>query len=322
MVKRIILLKALILLLLIPGMSLGAGYLDTPDQCFNIDKQNKSQVYLKRVGTCDGKAGRVFVENEPGEKVSMYADGALLGESSVKPFEIVDISSVVDKAAATNVQVQENKYTQNMTAEAQKTKELYDSPQFQEKLKAESDKILKSAFGDQYASYYKDALDNTAATGKLGGDERVYLFLSGSMPISVLRTYVADVARLNDRHVTIVLRGFVNGMDKMGPTIKFVADLLKDDSGCDLTSGTCKMLQANIIVDPLLYRRYGVTSVPTFVYANGINKSNPDMSEGDALNARVGTTFKIAGDASLKYIMGRLASASGSDPLGTLANGL
>ena len=40
------------------------------------------------------------------------------------------------------------------------------------------------------------------------------------------------------------------------------------------------MFSANLEVDPLLFRRYGVTSVPTFVYARGVNRTDAALSEG------------------------------------------
>ncbi len=86
------------------------------------------------------------------------------------------------------------------------------------------------------------------------------------------------------------------------------------------TGGSCKTMNANMIIDPMLYKKHGITTVPAFVYVKGLQMTNPDMSEGYNANlSNSGESVRIYGDASLKYILGKLAEAAGSNNLDKLA---
>lgn len=295
------------------------GFIDTTDSCLIVNKVTPTEIHLISAGKCDGKEGRAFVELKPGEIRDVFVDGEPIGKQSVRPLEIVDITATLEKGKkdAAAMKLPENKHVQAMELAAKTTSEFYYSQEFQDKLKTETDRIKGSMFGDQVASYYKDVATDASGKVLLGDDERLYIFVSSSMPTVVLRTYAADIARLKDPRVVMVVRGFIEGMAKIGPTLSFFADVLKKKSSCNPNDGQqCEMNSANLIVDPMLFRKYAVNQVPAFVYAKGLQLDNPGMSEGvDEHISKQGESYKIIGDASLGYIVSRFADESGSKAL-------
>jgi hypothetical protein len=135
------------------------------------------------------------------------------------------------------------------------------------------------------------------------------------MPLQTVRNYVASVARLGDPRIVMVMRGFVGGMTRIQPTIRFVADVLKKQPSCSPAEGECEMLPANLVVDPLLYRRYAIDSVPAVVFARGVKAENPGLSEGDIKNTEVADSYTVYGDASLEYILQSIGRESGASSL-------
>jgi len=248
----------------------------------------------------------------------MFVEGQHIGRRVVKELEIADITGALSEAdrVGRDIRIPDNPHAAEMQRAAEQTRMVYDSPEFQSKLRDETERIKDATIGDQFAAYYKEA-DELVNGGQLGQDERLYLFVSASMPTHVVRTYVADVARLKDPRISVVMRGFIDGMSKIGPTVNFVAEILRKDPACNMADGNnCDMFQTNFMIDPLLFSRYGVEEVQSFVYVRGIKPSDPGMSEGSAANlTQGGHSFKVSGDASLKYIMEKIGSAANSESL-------
>ena len=81
----------------------------------------------------------------------------------------------------------------------------------------ERERIQKEVFGRE-GVYYKDSKKGSA-TGGLGTNERIYIFLSSSIPTETLRRYTSAVGALGDRNVRFVMRGFIGGAKYMKPTL-------------------------------------------------------------------------------------------------------
>jgi len=290
---------------------MAAGYLDTPDSCMVVQKAEGGGVWLESAGNCQGKPGRAFLEGvDPGDVFKVYADGRFIGNQQVKGLAVADVKSVLDRGSqsARDLVLPENVHTEAMQKKAQEVNTLYNSSEFQAKLQQQTDRILGGSMGAKASDYYPDLYEKMKAV-HLGQDERVYVFVSSSMPQSVLRTYAEDIARLGDHRFQMVMRGFVGGVGQMVPTTNFVAEILKKDTGCALKSDVqCEMKPVNFLIDPLLFDRYDINQVPAFVYVKGLNMNNPGGSEGFGSNiGSPGEHLKLAGDASLGYVLSRFA---------------
>jgi hypothetical protein len=83
------------------------------------------------------------------------------------------------------------------------------------------------------------------------------------------------------------------------------------------------MFNVNVIVDPLLFRRFDVKHVPTLVYATGLSvKGDSSRSEGLPQKARVADHVTIAGDAALDYLLDRVQQQTQSPTLAGMVTSL
>ena len=138
------------------------------------------------------------------------------------------------------------------------------------------------------------------------------------MPLQTVRNYAASVARYHDPGIFLVMRGFVDGMTKIQPTIRFIGSVLQRDPACNPTEGECEMLPAGLAVDPLLFRRYSIDRVPAVVYVKGLKADDAALSEGDSRNATITEHHTVYGDASLEYLLDQIRKETGSHTLAAL----
>ncbi len=139
-------------------------------------------------------------------------------------------------------------------------------------------------------------------------DERLYIFMSSSVPLSVWRGYAAVLDRLKTDHIIMVLRGCIGGCRYIKPTLEFLQKVIKPDEHTEYS--------ALIEIDPLLFRKYGIKEVPCFVYAKGLQVNRPDLSEGWEKNIKEEPEFWIScGDWAFGYHVEKLERESHSESL-------
>ena len=243
--------------------------------------------------------------------LSLACAGAALGASAAPGFDLNAVSGVITRAnrlaADMKNAIPANAYKRQGEIEARKAFEVYESPAFQRKVMLENERLKKEVFGG-FKAYYKDLGPRSGkkAGGKgrerLSPNERIYLFVSSSVPETTLRTYIEQIAGLRDPNIVVLMRGFIDGMKYMGPTLNFIGKLLEKDPSCGLS---CGLYGVNLEVDPLLFRRYGVVQVPAVVYVPDIEVLGPG-SEGLGRNANVGKAYAFYGDAALSYSLKRI----------------
>lgn len=90
------------------------------------------------------------------------------------------------------------------------------------------------------------------------------LFVSSSMPVTTLRTYAAQLERIDG---VLAFRGMPGGMRKVAPMAKLSAEVLRLDPGCE--GPACAMRDVQLIVDPLVFRQHGVSRVPALAMIPG-----------------------------------------------------
>lgn len=139
----------------------------------------------------------------------------------------------------------------------------------------------------------------------LSSDERIYIFLSSSVPDSVWKNYVKSVRMIGSSKIYLVLRGCVGpeGCKKIMPTINYIRKIAFDESNAGMDTSK----PANVIIDPYLFRYYKVKVVPTLVYAKGVSLVHPG-SEGFSgnLEKEINDYYKLEGDVSLFYFVNKL----------------
>ncbi|WP_197017090.1 TrbC family F-type conjugative pilus assembly protein [Persephonella sp. KM09-Lau-8] len=105
-------------------------------------------------------------------------------------------------------------------------------------------------------------------------DERLYIFMSASVPENIWKTYAEDLKNIGSKRIIIVLRGCIGpqGCTYIKPTLEFLQKVIFNNG--NETRGV------EIQIDPYLFRRYKVKVVPTFVYVKGLKVKDPSFSEG------------------------------------------
>lgn len=198
------------------------------------------------------------------------------------------------------------------TEDAKRAAEIIRSPEFTQKVDKERARLQQEVFGmkEQPSTYYTDL--NAEKRPCLAADERVYLFVSSSMPEATIRTYVKDIARLHDPNIIVIMRGFIGGMDKFQPTMEFITNMQKENRTC--TGSDCAMYGVAFEIDPNLYRRFKPAQVPALIYTRGVTVQGEGSEGFDAAGSNVPTNpwWVIYGDSSLSYLFSRVSDASGS----------
>ena len=291
-------------------------YVDTPGLCYEIEKVDGSQAFLRsRKQNCKKAAGKVPVEiDDDINKISIFKDGAFWKEQEVE--SDLTISHVTDflkkgQELSVTMQLPESVYKEKGQKKAEELAEFYNSEKFQctvnDAIKGLKQGVFKDRIEDYYEGLNKDKKknnegDNEETYSSLSQSERIYIFISSSVPGNTLKNYAADFDKVSSNNISMILRGFVGGMKHFKPTLDFVTNIIKKDSHCD-GADTCETYKVNIQVDPLLFRRYGIKQVPAIVYLPDIKINDSSMSEGLEDNAQVKDYYVVYGDTSLEYAL-------------------
>lgn len=219
---------------------------------------------------------------------------------SVYGFSVGDINRI--KEQSTNFQ--ENVFLPKIgrNPAASDSFENFRSKEFQDRMYKEVKRLKKELFAGWKAFLPDSDIRKYASPdGGLGTDERIYLFISSSMPRETTRRYIADIDRLHvpaaPVGITVVMRGFIGGMTKARPTLEFIRNILLKDQNC-INNGlqdSCEAYVVEVQIDPILFSRFGIEKVPALVYIRGADFSGGRPAGGEF--------FKVYGDASLEYLL-------------------
>ena len=185
----------------------------------------------------------------------------------------------------------ENAHSKEGQEKAQKAKESFDSPTFQAQLRCQQT-FIKGDLED------KKEKDTIKEPGKLTPSESVYLFLSSSMPETVVNSYLVNLASANDNRMIPVMYGFLNGLADRNSSARYFNQVMKEDMRCEDKPGNmCRRLPLSIRINSSLFKQYQIVEVPALVYDNG---------QG---------SWAIQGDAELAYLLEKVGTATKSSAL-------
>ena len=141
-----------------------------------------------------------------------------------------------------------------------------------------ADEVLE--YNGGVAEKREGADDGSSGDSVLGDEGKIYILVSSSVPVHALRNYARDLDVIREPGISMVMRGFIKGMKKAGPTLRFVNRILMKDPDCK--GRQCEAFHASVDIDPRLFREYGVEMVPAVVY-----------------ETRGGDSYLLYGDSSL-----------------------
>lgn len=227
------------------------------------------------------------------------------GRCQDKPLELYDSALKRSKHFEEIITLPE--ISREAAGAAQKTADYFNSAEHQKKLDNEKVRIGNELF---YLPYDKSSAEksNQLCEDKLSASERIYLFISSSVPHSTLRTYARDLAILDDPHIAVVLRGFVHGMKLVKPTLDFIQGMVLLDANCQPErQAPCETDDINIQIDPLVFRKFNIQSVPALAYIQGMDLRDPMQSIGMEGNLKQEINAVILhGDISLSNALEKI----------------
>jgi type-F conjugative transfer system pilin assembly protein TrbC len=301
-------------------------YIDTPDLCSKLDKIEVRRVYLVSKGDCPKSPGKLAVSLEEGTgELEIYFNGVFWKKQVLTRFDIDSIGDANDRGErlSKKLTIPKNPFERAGADRAKETSDLFNSEAFRKRVSAEEERLKREIFGGKIQEYYQGAPETAASmAGELPANERIYIFISSSMPKETLRNYVRDVAMLRDPNVKLVMRGLVGGVKYIKPTMRFVSGILLKDPACNPEKTRCERFAAGVNVEPQLFRRYGIDQVPAIVYGRNISVLDREMSEGMERNLTSGEFYTIHGDVALTYALERFRSETGSRALEALVRQL
>lgn len=154
--------------------------------------------------------------------------------------------------------------------------------------------------GDVESKEAKNKSDKVIGTGEnefLEKTDRIYIFISSSIPKQTLINYAKSIYELNlENRAVMVLRGCINGCKYIKPTLLFIRSILTEDGKNQ------KGLPVQIWIDPLLFRMYNINVVPCVVFAENVDTKLPNLSEALAYNLKDNPKYALScGDWNLTY---------------------
>ena len=212
-------------------------YIDTPDLCSSMERTEWKRVYLISKGDCPKTPGKLAVNAEEGTgELEIYVNGAFWKKQALTRFDIDSIGDANDRGErlSKKLTIPNNPFAGEGEIKAKETDNFFRSAGFQKRVSVEEERLKREIFGGKIQEYYQGAPEAAALmAGELPANERIYIFISSSMPRETLRNYVRDVARLKDPNVRLIMRGLVGGVKYIKPTMRFVSGILLKDPACD-----------------------------------------------------------------------------------------
>lgn len=292
-----------------------------PSACYTVDKVVNSKIYLKKIADiCTQQIVMKEVTLEqPYRSVDIYTDGKfwkthiLYGETLEQQIDkMQDKVKNIKLPGNVNItpQIQEKaenvfKYTQNKEFQSQV-----------DEFKSDIMKGMQIASPENSSSMFYSQM-KPAARSMVPSSDRIYVFISSSMPVETARAYARALSRIGEDNVFLVMRGGIGGLKKIAPTVEWISSVLKKDPLC---TGDCEVYRTKVLIDPLLFRKYEIIEVPAVVYVKNVVNTE-GLSEG--LNSvKVKDAFISYGDISLAYHLKLIAEHSRNEHIKLIAEHL
>ena len=194
--------------------------------------------------------------------------------------------------------------------------EYFDSDQYQYEKNRSVDIARKTLINKNTDNYKNDIPEKNKIAGVLFND-RLYIFVSSSMPKSVIRNYVREASKI--KNSVMIMRGFIDGAHQIKPTMSFVADVLKKEKDCH--HAQCDMNSVAFEIDPIKFQKYGITQVPSVVYEQQAMDGHCPDDKADTPQVQ-SSINKVVGQSTLLYAVDTLLAQKSTPGLIKMAQEL
>lgn len=307
---RMRLIALMVLLLALPYKILAKTVtIDTPSLCTKVEKIEGNRVDLAEPSQPCPVEGQGKVSagiKEELRDIHVYVNGTYWKKVAMNSpaLSAEDIAETVEqsKKHSRTMDLPENAHETEATRLAEHLSRYAQSGEFQERIEAQKNRLYGQIYGGQENTHEATVKDPPGKRVGLSSQERIYLFISASVPNPTIRHYVKVISDLGEPNIRIVMRGFVGGAKFLKPTMAFLKEILFTNPECNPSRERCSTYRTQAIIDPLLFRKYRIEKVPAFVYAPSLTISDNQMSEGLS-GDKASDHYLIYGDVSLKYAL-------------------
>ncbi len=222
----------------------------------------------------------------------------VLAEERKEAGELVEKAVEKARKLSETMHLPENAHNDKGQEAAQQTAKEYNSPEFQQKLRCQIERIQQNGPQQEQAMKAQEK-------GALPAQESVYLFLSSSLPETVVNRYLIDIGRTGEQRIVPVLFGLPQGLAGKRLNADYFSRVMQEDPGCrDTTETPCQWLAVSLKVNPVLFTRYNINEVPALVYDNRQD------------------SWSIQGGTELAYLLEKLGKAANSHALAGISTRL
>ncbi|WP_169309022.1 TrbC family F-type conjugative pilus assembly protein [Desulforhopalus sp. IMCC35007] len=149
---------------------------------------------------------------------------------------------------------------------AQKSNADFRKPEFQRKMAAELTRQTDLFLPENGRAKQQEQ----AEKGIFTETEKVYLFLSSSIPEASFQGYMASLEDVPE--IVPVMRGMVGGLNRehREERVQWWSKVLQKDTACEKRpEKPCELIKPTIPIKPALFKQYSVTEVPALIYDRG-----------------------------------------------------
>jgi type-F conjugative transfer system pilin assembly protein TrbC len=175
---------------------------------------------------------------------------------------------VMDKARelAKAMTLAENIHKEAGIKAAQKSNADFRKPEFQQKI---ADELTRQT--DLFLPESRRVKQQEQAAKVIFAEtEKVYLFLSSSIPEASFQGYMASLEDVPE--IVPVMQGMVGGLGKehKEERVQWWSKVLQKDPTCEKRQEKpCELIKSAISIKPALFKQYSITEVPALVYDRG-----------------------------------------------------
>ncbi len=190
------------------------------------------------------------------------------GEQGIIDSEATKKAMETARELAKTITIPENKHGAAGKKAAEETNAVYRSKAFQDKVNGyENWEDLVQGVKAKRANKEQEA------KGILADSEKIYLFLSSSIPETSFQGYMAYLDGVPE--IVPVMKGIVGGLSKENKKerVKWWSKVLKKDTTCKepeaRSEARCEKLKIPITIKPAIFNQYDITEVPALIYTRG-----------------------------------------------------
>ena len=220
------------------------------------------------------------------QKLDQYRNTNINISSDFKISNIEEMTKISDEVNTnTSSMINNSLKSDTLENEAREIDSKVKSKDFQKEIIENENYLLydKKINWQQHLGQYKNrtntALEQLKDKGTISSEissnqflehnEKIFIIISSSIQKHILKNYFETLQKVNT-DVTFVLRGTIDGVKKIKPTLDWIQEIL--------TKNDNTRYEYNVIIEPRIVSKYNIKQVPAVLYVKNYNPSYTEES--------------------------------------------